>query len=187
MKVLIIAAHPDDEVLGCGGVVSKYRKKGDTLLTLFADLGRKDEIDQKFDTRPLLYWTQWIEEEVKRFKPDTVYTHWDQDLNLDHKIISEATQVACRPQSGVKSLYMYESLSSTEHSRLGFKPDTYIVLSAEEAEEKVKEMERLYPNELLPYPHARSREGILIGLKYRGLQIQREFAEGFITVRRIYG
>lgn len=27
-RALIIAAHPDDEVLGCGGLISKYRPKG---------------------------------------------------------------------------------------------------------------------------------------------------------------
>ena len=26
-KVLIIACHPDDEILGCGGFLDKYKKK----------------------------------------------------------------------------------------------------------------------------------------------------------------
>ena len=26
-KILIIASHPDDEVLGCGGMISRYSKK----------------------------------------------------------------------------------------------------------------------------------------------------------------
>ena len=27
-KILIVVAHPDDEVLGCGGTIVKYIKKG---------------------------------------------------------------------------------------------------------------------------------------------------------------
>jgi len=34
-RALVIAAHPDDEVLGCGGIISKYTQKGVRFFVLF--------------------------------------------------------------------------------------------------------------------------------------------------------
>lgn len=34
-RVLVIVAHPDDEVLGCGGTIARHRAKGDEVTTLF--------------------------------------------------------------------------------------------------------------------------------------------------------
>ena len=34
-RILVVAAHPDDEVLGCGGTIAKYRKAGHDVRVVF--------------------------------------------------------------------------------------------------------------------------------------------------------
>lgn len=47
-KILIIAAHPDDETLGCGGTIAKYTKRGDKVYCLFLGRGKTSRYpDQK--------------------------------------------------------------------------------------------------------------------------------------------
>ncbi|MBU2540197.1 PIG-L family deacetylase [Patescibacteria group bacterium] len=39
-KILIIAAHPDDETLGCGGTIAKLKKEGSQISCLFLGQGK---------------------------------------------------------------------------------------------------------------------------------------------------
>ena len=34
-KILVVAAHPDDEVLGCGGSLIKFNKQGYKIQCIF--------------------------------------------------------------------------------------------------------------------------------------------------------
>ena len=38
-RVFVVAAHPDDEVLGCGGTLLRHVSKGDKVYVLFVSDG----------------------------------------------------------------------------------------------------------------------------------------------------
>lgn len=127
-KILIVAAHPDDEVLGVGGTILKHVKKGDEVSILILGdgetsrnqnsdiqkraneaqkvgqaLGAREIIlekfpDNKFDTVALLEITKRIEEVISNIQPEVIYTHNSSDLNVDHRLTFKAVLTACRPQ-----------------------------------------------------------------------------------------
>lgn len=130
MTVLVIAAHPDDEALGCGGAMARHSAQGEDVHVLFladgvssregggdADaraaaareaakvLGAKPPRfagmpDNKLDTVPLLDVIKAVEAALADVAPDVVYTHHGGDLNVDHRIAQQATLTACRPLAG---------------------------------------------------------------------------------------
>ena len=51
-KILIIAAHPDDEVLGCGGIIAKYSQSNDIFIAILGEgissrYQTRDEVKEK--------------------------------------------------------------------------------------------------------------------------------------------
>jgi len=141
-KVLIIVAHPDDEVLGCGATIAKHTQNGDTVQTVFIADGfssrenssnrdssayKASEIlgcekpvflnfpDNQLDTISLLRIVKEVEKSIEDFQPSIIYTHHFGDLNIDHQITHKAVMTACRPQPNfcVKEIYSFEILSAT--------------------------------------------------------------------------
>ena len=53
-SVLVIAAHPDDEVLGCGGTIARHISRGDKVHSVFMSDGvnaRPHSFGNKFTKR----------------------------------------------------------------------------------------------------------------------------------------
>ena len=222
-KILIVASHPDDEVLGCFGTVARLIKEGYEAYTLILGEGKtsrddtrivknkKDEIevlnteiqkandsigikkvfvesfpDNRFDSVDLLDIVKVISKVKEEVQPDIIFTHFENDLNIDHRITYQAVITATRPMSDecVKEIYSFEILSSTEWNYpLSFSPDTYFDIS-DTLNLKIKAMMK-YQSELRNYPHPRSLEGIELNTKYWGTRVGKKNAEAFQTVRRI--
>lgn len=131
-RVLIIAAHPDDEVLGAGGVIARHADAGNPVDIVFLadgvtarpgvgglerrhDAARRaaqilkanepvffDFPDNRLDTVSLLDVVQAVEQVVAKSAPDIVYTHHGGDLNVDHRVVHQAVLTAMRPLPGTK-------------------------------------------------------------------------------------
>jgi LmbE family N-acetylglucosaminyl deacetylase len=225
-KVLVVCAHPDDDILGCGGIMSKYAELGTTFRVIFIAEGSScrfssDELGSdavlktisgrnnfgikalkklcvqeyhfydlpcgRLDTVSIIDINKIIENEIRTFKPDTVFTHAENDANNDHCLVFKATIMATRPCTAirVKNLYSYEILSSSEWKFTNsFEPNYFEELSAEDVKKKWQALAE-YETEIKEFPFPRSFAGVSTLAKYRGLQAGVSYAEAFKIIRKI--
>lgn len=137
MKVLVIAPHPDDEVLGVGGTITKRAIQGHDVFVcvvtkacepLFSNeiveqgrnecrkadalLGVKETFFLDFpavmlETVPRYELNDRILRLIQSIKPDEVYIPHRGDMQLDHKMVVDACMVALRPKYAHKVCRIY--------------------------------------------------------------------------------
>jgi len=140
--------------------------------------------DNQMDKLPLLTVVNHLETHIDRFKPSIVYAHWNGDLNVDHRVMHDATRVACRPQPGqtVKHLAYFEIPCSTTWGG-GFQPNFFVDIT-NQIDAKMTAWNH-YPEEMRPAPHARSSKAILALAWHRGAAVGVEAAEAFVLERTV--
>ena len=213
-RVLVIAAHPDDEVLGCGGTMARHIADGDEVHVLFvADgetsrgmkalpnrnfmalaaskvLGTRppqflDFSDQRLDQLGLLDIVKLIEVHVFMVKPTIVYTHHAGDLNLDHRIVHQAVMTACRPLPGSSVDAIYAfEVLSSTEWGTGFAPNHFVDINGSAFLDKMAAL-KCYASEIREHPHPRSFETVHRLEKLRGAACGVDRAEAFMTLRSI--
>ena len=145
--------------------------------------------DNALDKVPLIKITKEIEKVIMKFKPHTIFTHSNVDLNIDHEIISRAVVTATRPKPNfcVKNIFLFETLSSTEWNfnlkKKSFNPNYFIDIT--KTIKKKIQAAKAYKQEISTWPHPRSINGIKNLAKYRGQSVGVKFAEAFFALRQV--
>jgi len=212
-RLLVVAAHPDDEILGCGGTVAKLVAAGweaQSVITCegashrgidqrhegehFAEqaarvlgVGRLHHLgfpDQKLDTLSLTDIITPLEDIVAEFQPTLLLVQYGGDLNLDHELLFKAVMVAARPTvPSIEAVYAFDTASSTEWAY----PRSFVpdtwVDISEHLETKLEAM-ACYRTEVMTYPHPRSLEALRYKAHAWGNQACMDAAEVFVTIHR---
>lgn len=127
MKLLVIAPHPDDEVLGCGGTIRRFVREGHTVQVAIVTKGweplfpkaqveqvrdeartanrRLGVADLTFMDLPVTKLAQMPQHELNgalndlldQSQPDWVFLPHRSDVHEDHRQIFDAAMVALRP------------------------------------------------------------------------------------------
>lgn len=136
-KVLVIAPHADDEILGVGGTMARNIAEGNQVFVCIVTRGEKplfsDEsvakvreetkkahellgVTQTFflefpavmvEQVPRYQLNEKIAEVVREVEPDEVYIPHIGDMQKDHQLINEAVMVAVRPKYAHKINKVY--------------------------------------------------------------------------------
>lgn len=211
MNILIIAAHPDDEVLGMGGTIKKLSRKNRIELCLVSEgasaqyddenmiLERKnacirsgkilgisdyhflDFPDMKLDSIPHLEINVRLEKIISKYKPKIVYTTSENDLNKDHQKVFESTLVATRPMSS--SVKAIYSYELPGLVKIPFNPVFYENI-IKEISFKIEAF-KAYKSEIMKFPHPRSIKAIKNLAIHRGIESGLPMAEAFQLIRYI--
>lgn len=127
MRVAVIAPHPDDEVLGCGGVMARHAAEGDDVFVIVVTRGipelfPQEAIDRirnearqahtvlevretrfldfpapRLDVTPGHLVADALAKQFQDIRPERVYLPHHGDIHSDHGRIYHATLVAARP------------------------------------------------------------------------------------------
>lgn len=127
-RILVVAPHPDDELIGVGGTILKNIANGNEVYVVVVTKGMPPLFEEKFvettrnearachkdmgiihtyyldypstllDTIPKHKLNGDICEIMKKIVPDEVYIPYAGDMHFDHGIVNEAVMVAVRPK-----------------------------------------------------------------------------------------
>jgi LmbE family N-acetylglucosaminyl deacetylase len=212
-NILVLAAHPDDETLGCGATISRLASEGNKVhLITFTDgvsareandfknrnlkLEKVSEIlgiqsyiaadfpDNQMDAVPLLDACKFIEKNLP-FDPDMIFTHHPGCLNVDHSTVFRATLTVFRPQRGSScDVLSYYVPSSTDYNPLSnFNGNVFYDVESF-VDQKMKALE-VYDEEMRAYPHSRSYDNVMNLMKTWGCEVGLRYAEKFQSIRRV--
>lgn len=207
-KVLIIAPHADDEILGAGGTIAKHIENGDEVsVVIIADrknLALEQRIQAQEAQKILGYQNlhflglrderldgyavdiiKPLEGVYEKIKPKTVYIPHKGDYNLDHRAVFKASMVACRifQKHPPNKILSYEAPSSTNQGLMEpFTPNSYNTLSHEQLTLKIDAF-NVYDAEQRGLPNPRNEDGIANIAINRGMDCGESFAEAFVMLR----
>lgn len=215
MKVIVIAPHNDDEILGVGGTMAKYAQNGDEVIVCevtagdlnneMVQLQKKEAIESHemmgvkthFMDLPVVGLKEMetkllnsaFQKHLMELQPDVVFIPHKGDMHIDHRMTIEAAMVALRPVTfpNLKAIYAYETLSETDWNTPSVDNAFIPNMFVDITDEIEIKLKAMecHKSQLCDYPHPRSLEAMRALAMHRGSTVCKKYAEAFMVIREV--
>ncbi|MCW3117640.1 MAG: family deacetylase [Chitinophagaceae bacterium] len=208
IKVVCVGGHPDDPETGCGGTLARLAAEGNDVTIIYLTSGEAgiDGVSHRdaaairtkeakaasemLHAKPVFAgqidgdtivnneWIRKVDELIGAEKPDIVFTHWPIDSHKDHQAASLLTIQSWMRSGKSFDLYFFEVCSGSQTT--GFRPDTYVDISATQAQKRksVYCHTSQQPDEI--YKSSGCNHEMME--KFRGIEINATAAEAFVRM-----
>ncbi len=205
-KILVIAPHADDEVLGVGGYLLHQQALGAEIMIVIGTIGGTDvrqnfdvrmaefravcerlgargevlfhNMDTLMDTLPAFEITSRLDKIVDAFRPDEIFINY-RSLHQDHIKLYECALASMRLREGYspRLIALYEyPFATTQVGPIG---GGYMYHDITDCIEEKVALFELYTTQIRQSPSPLNREGVLALARIRGVECGTEYAEKF--------
>ncbi|RPF72709.1 PIG-L family deacetylase [Aurantiacibacter spongiae] len=128
--IAVVAPHPDDEILGCGGTISRFVAEGRSVHVVIVTRGRPPKFPEdlvnrvraetqaahdllgihathhldlpaaELDTLPQAELNATVGKALGAIRPDALFVPFNGDIHADHRACFDAAMVYARPRDG---------------------------------------------------------------------------------------
>lgn len=205
-KILVIAPHADDEVLGCGGYLLHQKERGAEVAIVVGTIGgsdkrqdyvtRQDEFlsvcvalnagsevlfidkDALLDTIPSFEITKRLDEIIDEYRPDEIFINY-RSLHQDHIKMYDCALAAMRLREGYapKMVALYEYPFAV--AAVGSIGGGYMYHDITDCIDCKVELFEKYASQIRTTPSPLNRDGIKALARIRGVECGVEYAEKF--------
>ncbi len=211
-KILVIAPHGDDEVLGCGGYLLQQSKKGAEIHIILGTIGGTDKrqsfavrlteskavaerikahlvylypnMDALLDTLPSRDIITRLDEEIDKVRPDEIFVNY-RSHHQDHIKMYDCAIASIRLREGYspRLVALYEYPFVTDGMDLIKGGKMYCNIT-DVIDEKVA-LFNLYASQIRQTPSPLNEQGIKKLASIRGMECGMEYAEKFYIQKMI--
>jgi LmbE family N-acetylglucosaminyl deacetylase len=91
-KIMVFAAHPDDELVSCGGTLLKYRKLGSEIIIIVATLGKGGYAKESHKETIVNHRENELKHVSEVFKSKLIELNY-QDIEINREKVSQITNL----------------------------------------------------------------------------------------------
>lgn len=203
---LVIAPHPDDEVIGCGGTIHRLSRLGWSSAIAVINSQSQERAKEAQESSRILgaercellfsepdglsinsrFLVRRIELLMEEINPQLVLVPSGYSAHQEHRLVASCATAALRPNAGSgrfrpSVVLQYEEIADSWPPSVAVSPSVFVEITESDMDAKVRALEA-HSSQLREFPSERSSRAVRSLAETRGSLAGRPMVEAFVPL-----